>query len=907
MNRKITYILSLLIVLISSCLNAVNAEEVLRIEIKKDGVYYISNQDLIAAGIPTNTDPKTFKIFNQGVEIPIYVYGEDTTNTISPSIYYIEFYAKGISRESEYYEFTDANIYWLKWGGEKGKRVTPYDGTPGNLSPPASFLAGLHAENDLTFWLEKPDSDENDHWFWEKIKAGESMEYQFQLKNIDTTSSDCAVRVSLHGRTDVFLLTDHNTRIYLNNHPLNSGEEWDGMVPKKWDFTGIPCNLFNEDENRIKIEALRVPVSDTYKEIFDLDSDGFLDIDSSYLNWFEVDYRSKYITENGYYLSFSATGNSATDFALSGFRIPTYNSGWIALLDITGYPDKINRFNNIGLSDNLTQVYFRDVLENNKKKEYAATVILTNPAKITKYNRINKWRNTANNADYVIITHDDLYDSALRLAEYRKNQGLKAAVVRISEVYDEFSDGIFTPRAIKDFLVYAYTSWSLRPKYVVLFGDANYDYKDNYKYGEPNMIPTYFVPGEFGLIPTDNWFVDVNGDVAPEMMIGRISVKNLAEANSVIDKIINYESAQEAYWYKNILFVADEDDYAFEYISDTLYLSLPPEYSATAQKVYMSNYYKSATDPEKAGELARADIAAIINSGTLMTIYAGHGDVDQWTDEDMINSYYVSGWGTESILSNYEMPTFVMTLNCLNGFFPLPNEGGVKNKYEPNDIPLAEAFLKLDRRGAVAVWSPTSLGYTWEHEILARHVFDAVFKEGINVVGEAILKAKTTAYQADNISKDIIYMYTLFGDPATRLHLSVNPAGGGTSSSESNKDSGSGGGGCFIATAAYGSPLHPYLKYLRDFRDTYLMTNNPGRAFVHQYYRYSPPVAQYIAERPLLRMFISITLLPLVGVAWLLTTFYPLQIVIAFLLIAGVVMGGILFVKKFCIYSVMSS
>src|SRR4030066_2088016 len=227
MNRKTTYILSLLIVLISSCLNAVNAEEVLRIEIKKDGVYYISNQDLMAAGIPTNTDPKTIKIFNQGVEIPIYLYGENTTNTISPSIYYIEFYAKGIPRESEYYEFTDSNIYWLKWGGEKGKRVTPMDGKPGNLSPPASFLTSLHAEKDLEWWWEKPDSGENDQWFWERINAGEAKEYPFTLKNIDTTSSDCAVRVSLHGRTDVFLSTDHKTRIYLNNYLLNAGEEWD--------------------------------------------------------------------------------------------------------------------------------------------------------------------------------------------------------------------------------------------------------------------------------------------------------------------------------------------------------------------------------------------------------------------------------------------------------------------------------------------------------------------------------------------------------------------------------------------------------------------------------------------------------------------------------------------------------
>jgi hypothetical protein len=90
---------------------------------------------------------------------------------------------------------------------------------------------------------------------------------------------------------------------------------------------------------------------------------------------------------------------------------------------------------------------------------------------------------------------------------------------------------------------------------------------------------------------------------------------------------------------------------------------------------------------------------------------------------------------------------------------------------------------------------------------------------------------------------------------------------------------------CFIATAAYDSPLHPHVGILREFRDIYLLPSKLGRALVNLYYKYSPSVAELITKNIALRIMVRTNLLPLVAFSYSMLHFGPVITVVMLLLI----------------------
>ncbi|MDP2854707.1 MAG: C1 family peptidase [Smithellaceae bacterium] len=93
-------------------------------------------------------------------------------------------------------------------------------------------------------------------------------------------------------------------------------------------------------------------------------------------------------------------------------------------------------------------------------------------------------------------------------------------------------------------------------------------------------------------------------------------------------------------------------------------------------------------------------------------------------------------------------------------------------------------------------------------------------------------------------------------------------------------------GGCFIATAAFGSPMAGQVEILRQFRDRYLLTNNLGQKFVVWYYRNGPTAANWINDKPLTKAAIRAALYPLIGFSFLLIFGYLPFVIVGLLLTA---------------------
>lgn len=122
---------------------------------------------------------------------------------------------------------------------------------------------------------------------------------------------------------------------------------------------------------------------------------------------------------------------------------------------------------------------------------------------------------------------------------------------------------------------------------------------------------------------------------------------------------------------------------------------------------------------------------------------------------------------------------------------------------------------------------------------------------------------------------------------AQKFYAVLPYASGGGSGGDGG---GGGGGGCFIATAAFGSIDESHVMELRHFRDVCLLTNRPGTLFVRLYYKYSPPLADFIACHEILRQIVRYSLYPLIGFAWLcLHSSWPVAVILSCMLMITVI------------------
>jgi hypothetical protein len=553
-------------------------------------------------------------------------------------------------------------------------------------------------------------------------------------------------------------------------------------------------------ENRINLDKSRIPtelqqkfrnvgISLSEKAVLTVLEPGIrwmvTDNQQTFLIRKEIDKLSVYANETNDYTVSGFLNNDVEVFQLSG------NNAVCKFKDVRVKEYKLNQDD----KDRIKQImmYGRDDSVTNPKVPdvaYSATFeddggqsfdyIAVTSSSILSPDRLeldtpSNLKDTSNRADYIIISHPMFIDSTKKLADWRSSAAggnFLTRVIDVTDVYDEFGNGMVSPHAIKDFLTYAYHNWTPpTPSYVLIFGDATYDFlgidKKAYKEAPEliGFIPSFYIKTTFGQTAVDHWYSTIDGnDGFPDIHLGRIPVETVEEAEDVIVKIMANESGRvNGPWRKQIVSIADDETHAAgdeifqEGLEDVWKNHTPVAYDTT--KIYLKDIIKQVQqDPNEKripSDVTQSMIMDSFAKGAVIAQYAGHGGRHVWAHEIIFSITDIDE------LTETEIYPFLMVYSCYNGYFDIPGE-----------LSMAEGMLRAKRKGVVAMFSATRLTYGPGNVSLNNFMFDSIFKDKLLRIGQAITVSKTRVLKEEGLMwLSQMYEYTLFGDPASRLNL----------------------------------------------------------------------------------------------------------------------------------------
>ena len=380
--------------------------------------------------------------------------------------------------------------------------------------------------------------------------------------------------------------------------------------------------------------------------------------------------------------------------------------------------------------------------------------------------------------DLVIVASEMLRKQANRLADFRREHDkLSVLVVSPQEIYNEFSSGKQDISAIRDFLKFLYDRNPLKLKYLLLFGDASYDYKNrvNVVSNETQniFIPTYesreslnpiysFSSDDyFGFLSNNEgiWQETDNGNHSLEIGIGRLPVKSVQEAEEVVNKLIHYAINKNTLgdWRSKIAFVADNGDGNIHQSDADAFSAEMQKQSAgyEANKIFVDAFPLISQPGVQLSPQTNQRIKQAFQQGSLIINYNGHGNEKGWTDEKILT------FGDIISFTNYNNMPLMLTATCQFGRFD-----------DPNQVSGAELALLNSKGGAIALLTTTRPVYQYTNYLLNEAFYKAVFKPTngkMPRLGDVMINTK------NNSLKGVLNRnFSLLGDPSMRLNYPEN-------------------------------------------------------------------------------------------------------------------------------------
>lgn len=366
--------------------------------------------------------------------------------------------------------------------------------------------------------------------------------------------------------------------------------------------------------------------------------------------------------------------------------------------------------------------------------------------------------------DFVVVAPRLFHEQAERLAQlHRDHDGLNTLVVEPVQIYNEFSSGSQDIAAIRDFMrmLYLKNAFQGKPPYLLLFGDASFDYKQR-MVDNNNMVPTFetseslrltqsFVTDDFfGLLDEDE---GLNATGTLDVGVGRFPVTTVEEAATAVEKVAHYMITSKQVmdsWRNTICFVADDEDHNLHLhqaeqlvsIVDTLHKGF------VINKIYSDAYQKIKVPGGFSYPESNKLIKNQVNEGALVLNYTGHGGIRGWSHEVILDV------ATINAFDNPDNPPLFITATC------------EFSRFDDPEFTSAGELVFLNRKGAgIGLLTTTRLAYAHANIILNTRIYEHLLhrEDGLpSRLGDLIRLSKIP-------SNANFLNFSLLGDPALRL------------------------------------------------------------------------------------------------------------------------------------------
>ncbi len=739
--------------------------EYVKLNISEDGIYKITYDDLLGYGVnPSSIDPTKVKVYKEGTEIPLFVFGESDLSFDQGD--YIEFYCKKNYSGENYKEivqtrqdyknylnrYSDTTIVWLNWSGNNGQRINLQNVNPsGATDTLESHIAFTHFENDMQLWyydaviprVQLPFWQENKVWTWLVRNQSGSSSIIFSANNFVPDKPLKITARMISNAADNIVTNAHRFGMSLNSTSPQDTIVFDFKQTVNFSNEFSTNQLIAGDNNRIRIFGLPNDAGVFHQALID---------------WVDLEYESNNVAANDSLLIRVGEGyqNDLKVIKVQNITLPVSQ---MLVYKIKPSLKKITSFNITS-----STLSFSDTISSGDEYFIVKDSASLSPLFVKK-KMFENLRDLSRGADEIIISNKVLQNSVNSYHNFiNQNYNLRSELIFVDDIFDEFSYGYNKPEAIKSFLEYANSNWiAPSPSSLLLLGDANYDYKK--KLNPPPIVERKNLVPSYGFPVSDNWFTmwDTTNVNLPQMFVGRIPAETNEDVLRYLDKHQKYISRRYDEFNKQFVFFSGGDP------ADTLQLSQLKSANDFIKNNYITpapvggngiHFYKTVNPSTNFGPYTLEQIENVLDSGALFISYIGHSGTETWDN----------GITDVSDLKNIfdDRLPLISDFGCSTGKFA-----------EPDVDAFGELFVTSSVDGqAISYLGNSSWGYISSSVTFPKLFYKKLLVDSFLVTSQAHFEAKIELLDVNGLSdvnKVFNYCNIFFGDPLISFALPTKP------------------------------------------------------------------------------------------------------------------------------------